>query len=78
MSRESHYDPADGEFVDFETLDDWQARDVAKDAEISKLRGIVDAVDRRMTCAEEVKESADDVLFGLLRDWDEIKLKEGV
>mgnify|MGYP003637032535 CR=1 FL=1 len=37
MSRESHYDPADGEFVDFEILDDWQARDVAKDAEIERL-----------------------------------------
>jgi hypothetical protein len=37
MSRESHYDPADGEFVDFETLDDWQARDVAKDAELRCL-----------------------------------------
>jgi hypothetical protein len=38
MSRELHYDPAEGEFVDFETLDDWRVRDVAKDAEIERLR----------------------------------------
>jgi len=37
------YDSEDGEFVDFETLDDWQARDKAKDAEIKRLREAIHA-----------------------------------
>jgi len=28
----------DGEFIDFETLNDWRERDLAKDAEIERLR----------------------------------------
>jgi hypothetical protein len=44
--------------------------------EIKRLQGIVDAVDRRMACVNEVKfeSGADDVLWGFFRDWKEIKL----
>lgn len=38
MRRDRTYDPNDGEFVDFETLDYWRARDEKKDAEIKRLR----------------------------------------
>ena len=31
------YDSSEGEFVDFETLDDWEQRDKAKNARISAL-----------------------------------------
>ena len=32
-----YYDTSAGEFIDFETLDDWAARDAAKDARIEAL-----------------------------------------
>lgn len=32
-----HYDSKEGEFVDFGTLEDWEARDKAKDETIKKL-----------------------------------------
>ena len=32
-----HYDSEEGEFVDFATLEDWEARDKAKDARIEAL-----------------------------------------
>ena len=35
---ECFYNSEEGEFIDFETLDDWRERDLAKDAKISRLR----------------------------------------
>lgn len=32
-----YYDTTAGEFIDFETLDDWKSRDAAKDARIEAL-----------------------------------------
>lgn len=32
-----YYDSNDGEFLDFETLDDWRERDIKKDSEIERL-----------------------------------------
>jgi len=43
MSRQLTYDPAEGEFVDFATLDDWEAQDKTKDGRIQSL---VDDVER--------------------------------
>ena len=37
-----HYDSTAGEFVDYATLDDWAARDAAKDALIETLQAKLD------------------------------------
>ncbi len=37
MSRQYVYNPEEGEFVDFSTLEDWERRDKEKDERIKKL-----------------------------------------
>ena len=43
MGRDYVYDPDEGEFVDFETLEEWSERDAAKDKLIAQLRAELQA-----------------------------------
>lgn len=42
MSRQYVYNPEEGEFVDFSTLEDWETRDKAKDEKIKQLEAEVE------------------------------------
>lgn len=37
MTKQYSYNPDEGEFVDFSTLEDWERRDKEKDERIKKL-----------------------------------------
>lgn len=61
MSELRAYDPEEGEFVDFETLDEWARRDKAKDREIERLQGLVLAAEIPCDeCAEPAHFADDD------------------
>jgi hypothetical protein len=47
-----HYNSDEGEFVDFETLEDWETRDKAKDRQIAALAAERDAALARAELAE--------------------------
>ena len=54
------YDSNDGEFVDFETLDDWRDRDEAKDNLISDLRAQLTQRDAALKAADELYDAIRD------------------
>lgn len=63
--REGIYDPSEGEFVDFETLADWEARDNGKDAHIKTLEAQVKAADALAKQVQRVKDFRYDPNIGI-------------
>jgi hypothetical protein len=53
-----HYNSDEGEFVDFATLEDWEARDKAKDRQIAALAAERDAALARAERAEAAAKAA--------------------
>ena len=54
-----HYDSEEGEFVDFATLEDWEARDKAKDARIEALTAERDALKAELADAVKLLRGSD-------------------
>ena len=63
------YDSEDGEFVDFETLDDWQERDKAKDAEIKRLLDQISRADVLASAVSMGLGSDHATIFGALEHY---------
>lgn len=67
-----HYDSSDGEFVDFDTLADWESRDKEKDARIAELEAalkwIHDGAHTRGHTLPDIKEAAHIALYGGKKD----------
>ena len=42
MTKQYSYNPDEGEFIDFSTLEDWETRDKAKDEKIKQLEAEVE------------------------------------
>ena len=53
------YDSSEGEFVDFETLDDWEQRDKAKNARISALEAQLAQRDAALKAADKLAATVD-------------------
>ena len=54
------YNSSEGEFVDFETLDDWEQRDKAKNARISALEAQLAQRDAALKAADELADAIRD------------------
>lgn len=54
-----HYDSSEGEFVDFETLADWEERDKAKNARIEALEARLAKADALARAFEEFNDKID-------------------
>lgn len=74
------YEVNEGEFVDFETLDEWQERDKSKDATIARLTAEIEQLRAKVGVAEAARRLAYDcdLSAGTLRNHGAFPTAEGI